>query len=529
MTQAETSPDFGEVNIPAHLDALYLLGDTIALFNSVGLLLLPGFSPDVTLNHRTGLWVICDAEHIELQGFTPEKAASQFGDFTGEPLRVVLGGYARKSYQLLEPHYPGFVQGLLAQLWPEPVPVIPQPRPQILDLAQVFQAYGCCLQTDGKHARLTFAPPAVPLSRPPDWQLVFASVTLFVAQLNLTPWLLHVAACDPTHEVAQLLGAVARHELREPEWGGVIPRLFGAYRRREKLFAQLTSQPLPIAVFLSLLMGIYEHPENPEDIYEELPVFKILRVSLEKLPLDDSSALYEFVLACLIDGIEYLAREADAQGSALASLRFAQEAQIALQLLMERAAPPLTERWFSRVEVHEQGYSWSKLNPDQVLDHWTVWYFANYAGSAAFTVKQHSKQIARLFEQGKITNHLWTAVWRVLNQLRKALRLCYALSQQQPSTAAEGSKDLALTLQNLLAHYQQILKEVAAMIARSSSLEHGLSHWATLMTSRKEKEQEEAPLMQELLACMDVHGILESHGYGPEAVQRLGKLIAKMP
>lgn len=529
MTQADSLPDFGELHIPADLDVLYLLGDTLALFNSQGLLLLPGFFPDVILNPRTGMWVLSEVEHVELHGFVPEKAAGQFAELTGEPLRAVLGGYARKAYQLLEPQYPGFTQSLLAQLLSEPVPVVPRPRPQIIDLRQVFQAYGCGLQTEGKRRYITFTPPAVPLVRPPDWQLVFASVTVFIAQLNLTPWLLHVAACDPTHELAQLLGAIARHELKEPAWGGVIPRLLGAYRRREKLFAQLAHQPLPLSVLLTLLTGIYEHPENPEDIYAELPVFKILRQTLERLPLDDSSGLNEFALACIIDGLEYLAREADAQGSICASLHFAQAGQITLQLLLERVGPPLTEEWFSRVEAHEQAYSWSNLTPDQVLDHWAVWYFANYAGSAALAVKQHSTQLAQKLEQGKITNQLWTAVWRVLNQLRHALRLCYALSQQQPPpTTAEYAKNFAFTLRNLLGHYQQALKSLAAMIERSLNLAL-VSNWTTLVLSDKINKQKKAPLMQELLACMEVHGVLESHGYGLESIKSLGKLIGHMP
>ena len=32
-----------------------------------------------------------------LAGFAPEKAAGQFAEFTGEPLRAVVGGNARKA------------------------------------------------------------------------------------------------------------------------------------------------------------------------------------------------------------------------------------------------------------------------------------------------------------------------------------------------------------------------------------------------------------------------------------------------
>lgn len=528
MTQA-AAPPLGELNIPPPLDALYLLGDTVALFNSLGIRLLPGFSPDLLLNRRLGLWVLSGGHRVDLQGFTPEKAADQFAEFTGEPLRAVLGGYARRAYQLLEPRHPGFTQDLLTQLLPAPVPNVPAPRPQLVDFEAVFRAYGCSLQADGQHSRLTFGPPVAPVPRPPDWQLVVASVTVFVAELNLTPWLLHVEACDPAHEMTQLLGALARHQTRKPEWDGLLPRLLGTHQRGGKLFAQISRQPAPVANLLCLIAGIYGHPENPEDIYEELPVFKTLRFALEKLP-PDSSALYEFTFAGIMDGLEWLAREADAQGDTRGSLLYAQRTQIALQMLLEQVAPPLTESWFSRVEAQENGYSWLGLSPDHRLDHWTVWYFANYAGSAALAVKQHSAQISALLKQGAITNQLWTACWRVLNQLRKALRLCYALSQQQPPTAAtEGMPGLAFTLQHLLAHYQQILKEVAAMTERSSGWEHGVSHWAPLMVSLKENEPEEPPLMQELLECMVVHGTLGSHGYGPEAIQSLGKLIALMP
>jgi hypothetical protein len=530
MTQTESGPNWGETTIPAHLDGLYLLGDALALLNSLGMLVLPGFSADFRLDHRRGHWVLCNTEHLELHGFTTAKAAGQFAEFTGEALQAILAGYARKAYQLLEPQHPGFTRGVLAQLVSEPVPVVPQPRPQILDLSLVLQAYGCSVQAEGQRVRLRFAAPASPISRPLDWQLVFTSVTLFLAQLELTPWLLHVAACDPDHEMAQLLGAIARHELREPEWGGVIGRFFNSTaRRREKWLTQLERQPLPLAPLLGLLVGAYEHPENPEDNYDKLPVFKLLRRTLEQLPLNDSSARYEFSLACLIDGLEYLARETDTPTSAPASIRLAQEAQIALQLLLERAGPPLTERWFSRVEAQERNYSWSKLKPDDVLHHWTVWYFANYAGSAAFAVEQHSEQLARLFEQGTITNHLWTAVWRALNQLRQALQLCYAVSQQPPVTAAEGSKDLTLPLQHLLAHYQQLLKELAAMIERSLQSEQDLSHWAPLLLSPEENKEAEGPLMQELLGCMQVYEVLEAQGYGPMAIQRLRELVAIMP
>jgi hypothetical protein len=525
MTQATTPPNLGELDIPTQLDALYLLGDTLALFNSAGIRLLPGFTADFVLNHRTGQWVLCDGAHIQVADFAPEKAASQFADFKGESLRAILGGYARKAYQVLAPRYPGFTQGLLTQLLPEPVPVVPEPRPRILDLSEVFSVYGCSMQADTKHSHLTFAPPAIPVPPLPSWKLVFASITVFVAELQLTPWLLHVAACDPTHKMAPLLGALARHEFKEPEWGGIIPRLLGANRRREKLFTQLSSQPLLIATLLQLLVGVYEHPKDPEDLYDELPVFKILRTSLEK-PLVDSSH-YEFALACLIDGLEWLAQEADAKGNTLASLRFAQQAQIALQLLLERVGPPLTESWFSRVEARENSYSWSKLAPDQELDYWTVWYFANYAGSAAFAVKQHSAKIGQLLEQRKITNQLWTAIWRVLNQLRKALRLCYALSQQPTTVAVKDSSSQALALQNLLAHYQQILKELVAMIERSSYAEQSVSHWGILIMP--EGTNEETLLIHELSECMVVHSIVASHGYGPEAVQSLGKLIGHMP
>jgi hypothetical protein len=531
MTQAASLPDFGELTVPPRLEALYLLGDTLALFNSMGLLLLPGFFPDIILNQRTGLWVLLSVRHVVRDGFAPEKAASQFEEFTGEPLRAVLGGYARKAYHLLELQYPGFTQRLLTHLLSEPVPVIPQPRPQILDIAHILRAYGCSLQASNKSPRLAFASPTVPLTHQPNWTLVFSSVAVFIAELNLTPWLLHVAAADPAHEMAQLLGAVARHELRTPEWGGVIPRLLGTHRRREKLLAQLAKQPLPITVLLTLLTSLYEQLEKPEDRYAELPVFKLLRRSLDKLPLDDSSARYEFVLACLIDGLEYFAREADAQGNIPASLRFAQAGQIVLQLLLERAGPPLTEGWFSRVEAREQAYSWHKINPDQVLDYWTVWGFANYASSAALAVKQHSQALAKLFEQGKIKNQLWTAVWRVLNQLRKALRLCYALSQQPPSAeaVANDAQGQVLMLQNLLAHQQQSLKTLAAMIERSSTVERGPSPWIALLLPTEGLPQEDQPLMQELVACMAVHSVLASHGYGPAAIQRLGELIAKLP
>ncbi|MDO7851351.1 hypothetical protein [Hymenobacter convexus] len=530
MTPATAPAPLGELNVALHLDALYLLGDAVAVFNEIGVRLLPGFSADMSFNYRTGQWVLSDPEHVELNGFTPETAAAQFAEFVGEPLRAILGGYARRAYHALEPRHLGFVRGVLAQLLPGPLPLVPEPRPPLLDLGAVLQAYGSSLQAGPGPARLVFGAPAVPAARPADWQLVMVAVTFFVAGLNLTPWLLHVAACDPANEMAQLLGAMARGDLREPAWGGVLASLSGAHRRREKRLAQLARQPAPLAQLLGLLAGVYARAETPGQPYTELPVFRLLRAALAQLPRDDASALYEFTLAGILDGLDALAQQADAQGQTVASLTFAQLTQIGLQLLLERVAPPLTESWFSRVEARENAYSWRSLSPDGALDHQTVWQFANYAGSAAFAVRQHVAQLAPLFEQSTITNHLWTAVWRVLRQVRTALRLCEAVGRRSaPSSAApEDPKSLALMLQHLLAHHQQLLKAVAAMIERSLQTEPRSTHWAPLIRSNK-KTGQESPLMQELLACMAVHGTLASYGYGPEASQSLGKLIATLP
>ncbi|UOG77387.1 hypothetical protein MTX78_23885 (plasmid) [Hymenobacter tibetensis] len=541
MSQDDSLPSIylGELDIPASLDWLYLFGDTLALFNFAGALVRPGGINGFALDRSIGQWVLCDAERVDLNGFTPEKAVTQFHDFTGEHLEVVVAGYARKAYQLLEPTYPGFTDRLLAQLLIAPVPDVPKPRAQILDLNRVLQAYGASLvlkdnsllAEDNQPPQLVFTAPVVPVSRPTDTELVLTSVTLFVAQLNITPWLLHVVACDPDHEIAQLLGAIARHELAEPAWGGVLAKLLGSHRKRDKLLDRLIVQPFPLSILLSLLGGIYTHPENPEDIYAELPVFRILRACLDENKVGHPSPqARETLLAGIIDGLEQLAIAADQSPQVLASLRFAQSAQVVLQLLLEQVGPPLAEAWFSRVEAQEQRYSWRTLAADHELDQRTVWYFANYTGSAALAVKQHSQQLELLFEQSKITNHLWTAVWRVLNQLRKALRLCYALIQQQPLIAtAEGAQKWMLPLQHLLAHYQQLLKELVAMIERSSQSPQGLSHWATLILSPEGNEEAEGQLMQELLGCMQVYEALESQGYGPVAIQQLGKLIATMP
>ncbi|GAB2471067.1 hypothetical protein GCM10011375_38200 [Hymenobacter qilianensis] len=60
-----------------------------------------------------------------------------------------------------------------------------------------------------------------------DEELLLASVVVFTSQLNLTPWLLHVAAADPDREVAQLLGALAVGQYTHATWDGLIPTLLG--------------------------------------------------------------------------------------------------------------------------------------------------------------------------------------------------------------------------------------------------------------------------------------------------------------
>ncbi|UOQ69545.1 hypothetical protein [Hymenobacter volaticus] len=101
--------------------------------------------------------------------------------------------------------------------------------------------------------RSSCLPPHCSRPAPTDEELVLACVILFVGQLDLTAWLTQVAACEPERELTLLLGALARGELHESSWSGLIPRLLGSDRAQRKLRTRLASQPWPLNLLLSLL------------------------------------------------------------------------------------------------------------------------------------------------------------------------------------------------------------------------------------------------------------------------------------
>ncbi|MBC6992250.1 hypothetical protein [Hymenobacter sp. BT491] len=521
-------PGLGELDIPDALDALFPLGELLAKLNAAGALFLPGFTGDIVLNARTGEWVICTPDHVELDAFAPAKAAGQFAGLTGEPFRALLAGYARRAYQVLEPAYPGFTHSLLAHLLPVPVPVAPKPRPQFLDLSRVLQAYGVALRLDASARRLAFAAPAVPAAPPTDAELLQATLVVFAAQLNLTAWLTQVAACEPARPVAQILGALARGELFDPEWGGVIPKLLGSYRPQQQLRARLASQPPALAPPLGLLAEVYARAGHLEAIYAQHAAFRFLRAMLDRLPPGpvDPPAERGAWVAALMDGLDELARLADAQGQVVRSLQFAQEAQIALQLLPCPAEPAEAEAWLARVYVQEQRFGWSRLGPETVLDEWTVWNYAHYAGSARLAAEAFCEAAGAWYAQGRVTNQLWTGAWRALKRLRLALRLCYALSQQQPLPEKSVRRSLEQALPRWLSHYQQAIRTLIAMFIRNGEARVGLSMWAECVLDPEGTALEDPLFQRELEGSNAVYDALMAHGYGPEALQCLGELVA---
>lgn len=520
---ASARPGLGELDIPSHLDAVFLLGELVASLNKSGVLLQPGFKSDVLLSPRTGDWKFMDTINFAVDAFTPAEAAGQFADFTGEPLQALVAGYARKAYQVLTPIFPELPQRVLTELLPEPIPTVPQPRPQLFDLGAVLQAYGATLHLAGAKPQLVFAAPAPPAVPPTDEELLLASTVVFTALLNLSEWLAQVAACEPAREVAHILGGLARGELFDPAWGGLLPKLFGAYRPQQRLRAWLLAKLEERGNELLMLFShLYRQEGFLAEVYEQSSAFRQLRPVLDLLPLDNAGQQLarRRVLASVMDGLDYLALAADEQGYTHTSLTFAQASVMALQALPTLPKPAEAEAWLARVQAQELRYSWCQLTPAQPLILDVVWQYAGYAGSVRLAMQPFCEVAAGWYEQGKVINQLWTVAWQSLHRLRKAVQLGYAQSQQGPLPT--NLTDVGLALHNLLSHYQKALRDLTDMLVRTTHSPSTVTLWAGL--SNPDGDNVIKHLAQEQKLLVAVYKSLVAHGYGEQTLQRYGEL-----
>jgi hypothetical protein len=260
-------------------------------------------------------------------------------------LWTILGGYVRLAYQRLDPQYPSFTDSLLAQLLPGVGVIVPKPLPMRFDLAAVLQAYGTSLEHYIPKQQGPMVAPRPPVVSPSEEDLLVASLVLFVAQRDLTAWLRHVAACEPTRRLAQVLGALARGEFYTSGWGGLLPKLLSWVVPREKKRPELDNPSALVSVGLAVLTEAYAEPGRLEEIYKKQAAFRILRTALDQLPPSspDSTLVRAHLLASVQDGLHALAKQADADGQVKASIQFAQLALVAVQLLPAPADPMQAE------------------------------------------------------------------------------------------------------------------------------------------------------------------------------------------
>ena len=526
---ASSTPDFlGELTIAPNCDALYPLGEQVATFNDLGILLRPGFGADFTLRLASGDWVVAEADHMMVGGFAPEKAASQFVDFTGDRLRAILSGYARGAQRLLDPPHPGFTAGLLAELLPAPVPQPLQPLASPFDLGRVLAACGASLNSLGE---LTLAAPPQPAACPTDDELLLASAVVFVAELDLTAWLLHVAACHPTSEVAQLLGALARGELYPSEWGGVLALAANYFRPGRRLQKRIQEYG-QWSLLLQLFGVVYGQPGQLAALNATSSAFRFLRQALDQQPAGGPFRRGPILLA-VRDGLELLARTAEAQAQVNQSLNFAQQALITAQLLAPFEEPAYTEAWLMHIIAQEAGYGWFKRStatapaPVRALEPALVWRFAGYAGTAALTMRIFCEVGKHWLKQGRVSNQLWTAAWRGLGLLRTALRQCYELGQQelQPGLPPPRPHGQEVMLKGLLGHYFETSQTLLAMHMQSIEVAQVLSMWAMVGTETEALKTLFEGYPDRYIAVRDA---LNEHGYGPEAIRCLGELVAAL-
>ena len=522
-TQPPAAPAFlSELTIPAEWDALYPLGELVAQLNADGYLLHPNFVSDFGLSSTTRNWVMQGADCIAKDKFEFAKAAAQFQRFTDDKLRAILSGYAQQAQRRLDPRQPGFTAGLLAELLPAPVPQALPPVVSPLDLGAVLRACGASLRVTTTEAKLVLQMPAKPAAPVTDDELLLASVVVLVAELDLTAWLLHVAKCQPTSEVAQLLGILARGELYEAEWGGLIPKLIN-YFRPKKLLRERLSAYGPWSLLVQVFCIVYRRPGQLAEIEEQHAGFRFLRQALDRLPPDNPGRRGTILLA-VRDGLEWLARTADKPGQAAASLNFAQQALIIAQLLPPFTEPAFVEAWLVHLVAQDEGYSWFWPPATQAVEPRMVWRLAGYAGSVALSTKPFCEASSQWLAQGRVTNQFWSAAWRTLNLLRTALRACYTLSLQEPL----GKPELGhgMIIQQLVSRYSQFILLLLNMATRSAETLQVLSMWGR-------NEAEDVPLKSLFGGYPDrYHAVVDAitaHGYGPEAIRCLGEMLAELP
>jgi hypothetical protein len=509
-----------ELTIAADCDALYPLGELLALLNSAGMLMQPGFTADFSLNPIDGNWMISEARHLVLDGFVPEKAAGQFAGITGEPLRAVLSGYAYEARRLLDPQRPGFTANLLAELLPKPVPGLLPILPAQFDLSRVWQACGASLHLPEDKPKLVLAGPADLPTPPTDEELLLASVVVFVAELEPTAWLLHLARCFPASEMAQLLGALAAGKLYTSEWGGFLAQaaaFIGPKYRLRKRIARYG----PWSLLHNLFGVVYGQPGQLQALTATHSAFRFLRQALDELPAPDTIRRGPILLA-VRDGLEWLAHTAESQGQPKHSLNFAQLALLAAQLLpvATPAYPAYTEMWLRHIVAQDERYAWFRQATSQAPEPAMVWRFAGYAGSEALAMCIFCKASGHWMAQRETSNQLWTAAWRGLTLLRTALRHCYELSQQEMRQGPPPENGQAFMLKNLLGNYTETLQTLLAMHTRSTDVQT-LSMWM----STKEKLSLKPLFAGYPAYYVALRDALAEHGYGPETVRCLGELV----
>jgi hypothetical protein len=523
MTSAIVPERLGELDLPKSFDAFYLLGTQIARLNAAGLLLRPGFRSDLSLSASSGWWTFASTHYVEKQVFAPERSVGQFVDFAEGPLAAVLGGYARQAAILLDPTYPGFAASVLEQGLPTLSVAATLPRPVAFDLARVLRAYGASLRGGSKEPKLTWVAPASPAAVITDTELLLVATVVFIAELDPTAWLTHVAACEPQRELAQVLAALAHGELRASNWGGLLPQLLGSHRMQRRWKERLVALDVAAHPLLRLFSTIYDQPERLSTIYAQGAPIRYLRAALDAEPTAKPGELGVRgpVLAGIMDGLSDLALLADLQGETGASIRFAQWSCIVLQVLPCPAEPAAAEAWLTRLEAQEYRYSWSRPRADQFQDATLTNTYAGYAGSVSWTSRLCCETVGEWVMQGRVRNQWWTCAWQALERLRTALQLWHA--SHHPDTVVNVSVQ---ALQYLLAHYCKTLTTLAAMLSYNPDPERELSQWVQ-SALEQEKEEEYFPMV-ELSQGTTLHALLE-HGYGAAAHQALTALVAAMP
>lgn len=524
---AHASPlRLGELDLPSPTDALFQLGELLARTNAAGGLLSPLRLDQVSLTLPLSRWDFKTAACITPGAFTPAHAAQQFVELDDESLLAILGGYARLAYQLLDPTYQGFTDSLLAQLLPGVEVKVPRPEPIRFDMAAVLQAYNTMLEPDMEAPQLQFAAPRPPATPPSEEDVLLATLVLFVDQRNLTAWLRQVAACEPKRKLAQVLGALAQGKFYTSSWDGLIPRLLTWVMPRKTVRQQVaSSSPLVVAV-LDILAEAYAEPDRLSGVNP----FRIVRATLDHLPPDspDSGPVRTALLTGILDGLHALAKQADVNGQMGASILFANNALLALQLLPTQVDPAQAEAWLARMQAQESTYQWSRLAPDQPLDSASVWSFGGYAGAARLVASLLGDLVGPWYSQGRVSNQFWTAAWFGLERLRLGLRLFYALSQQEPLPVGPARQQATLSLQYLLDHYHQAQQELATMLSRNLQLGRERSIWVQTMIEEGSDSLDTTQVGYDLRALTPVQEALRRHGYGPEVVAQLGQLAASL-